>query len=149
MNIKIALVALFASTLTQVPPAEVIGPGKTVTVAWNHSGLDIQGKPETLAGYELAVTDATVDLVVDPAGVIVARKLVPLPMAPETPSAVATDLLMARGTGTSRLWVRAVDAAGNWSAWSTPLGFTFDGDAPAAPSAPIVIKVEVNVTVNR
>lgn len=54
------------------------------------------------------------------------------------------DLLAAVPDGAMRLWVRAVDEAGNYSAWSEPLEVVTDRVEPAKPTG---LKIVVTVTV--
>lgn len=54
------------------------------------------------------------------------------------------DLLAAVPDGAMRLWVRAVDEAGNYSAWSEPLEVVTDRVEPAAPTG---LKTITTVTV--
>lgn len=110
------------------PPAVVT----SVKLAWNPVTMDVDGAPETIAGYQVKAslpddtTLSTMDVLPEAcAGVEV------LPM-----------ILMAAPSTTCLLRVRARDAAGNWGAWSEPLTAQVPRDVKP-PAAPAQLRIEV------
>ena len=120
------------STAAQVlPPVPVpILPGQSVV--WDHTKLDIQGNPESLASFDVALT-STAAASPDAAGAVLRQVSVP-EGGPSPWSIVDTELFAGQGPGVYAVWVRAVDSTGNKSTWHGPLGVAWDRVVPAAPS---------------
>ena len=112
----------------------------TTQLAWDPPELNEDGTPcDDLAGYVVAISEPGVDLreTGEPIGEW---------SAPLCPDGVCRwDLSQVDVTdGQYRLWVRAVDEAGNSSVWSDPLSLDLDATRPGAPAA---VRIEVAVTV--
>jgi len=120
------------STAAQVlPPAPVpILPGQSV--AWDHSRLDIQGNPEALASFDVALT-STAAASPDAPGATLRQVSVP-DGGPGPWTILDTQLFAGQGPGVYAVWVRAVDTTGNRSSWHGPLGVEWDRVVPAAPT---------------
>ena len=113
--------------ISAAAPTEYVG-FKHVAV-WDCVTHDVDGQADTIAGYELALLPAGKDLnSLD----VQAIKRVTTPALP-CEFALAT-FLPGMPAGAYRVQVRAVDAAGNWSAWSTPIDVTIDLTPPKPPT---------------
>lgn len=137
----IRIAAFLAILLGAVADAQTAPAWVTVTsvVTWNPVALDVQGNPETILGYEVALTAPAVDLVALPTSTVLARATVTTGVETSL-----TALTTAKAPGAYRLFVRAQDAALNWSGWSAPLDVSLDFVAPAIPTG---LKIKVIVTV--
>jgi hypothetical protein len=144
----IVLVALWVGfAYAQVSPPHI---GANGLAEWQHNGQDVQGNPETLTFFELAVTPPIgVDLNGgDPA---LRSKKVTVSEAQVDSLNFETDLaelLSGMTEGSYMLWCRAEDAAGNMSTW-TSTTFSLDSVDPTPPAAVKVIKVTVTVEIQQ
>jgi hypothetical protein len=137
--ILVSPLLLLAQTVP-TSPTDFPAMPPTAVIAWQPVTKDVKGGTETIIAYEAAITAATVDLS-QPGAVPLARKTLPATVT----EIRVNDLLPALPDGNYRIWARAQDAAGTWSAWSVPFEKPVDGTAPAAPV--LSIKIEVTVTV--
>lgn len=119
-----SILAVFLLLGAADPGPQVAGP--TARLAWDHSGLAADGSAEEVVEFELEVLDAAGS--VSLASRTIAACEVTGPMTCEE----AIGVFLPQGTYTFR--VRAIDAAANASAWSTPLQVRLDLVPPAAPS---------------
>ena len=106
-----------------------VGPDPAVynsarRIFWEHSGLDVNGQPETLGSGELQLLDA--------AGAVVGGTS--CPALPPTQGLDILPLMQGRKPGDYQLRVRVYDMAGNVSDWSVPLALRVDGGRPAPPT---------------
>ncbi|MHA2032788.1 MAG: hypothetical protein ACW99Q_25740 [Candidatus Kariarchaeaceae archaeon] len=94
------------------------------SITWDAVTQDIQGNPETIVHYQVAVFSPLADIDVDiPLNMeIVAGIEIPL-----------VDVLVGLPMGTYRFAVKAVDIGGNESAWSEFLDLTISDDIPPGP----------------
>lgn len=115
----------------------------TSALLWDAVTQDIAGNPEVVAAYDLALTLSGSDLVLRPADPIIATQTVTGALPPTSGVQLAA-LLTGRSPGPYRLWVRAIDAAGNQGLWSLPLDIQHDNVVPAAPKN---LKLQLSVTV--
>lgn len=132
-------------TLEWGPPAGATDP----SIPWT----DINGNPETVATYDLAISDTSSDL--NGAGQILASTSVSYADSKTNGSwqGEVTALMQPLPTGVYRAWCRAVDTSGNKSAWAGPVEIPHDVTPPATPSN-IMMKItladgtviELNVT---
>lgn len=142
MGTVCAAAVLGALTLMPVVPQDAPTSVKQSSVlSWDHDCLDIGGNQETLSGFEVAISADGVDL--NASGVALASIQVPYPCTQcimvVPPGCVSCEwpvqqLLMNRGPGTYRLWVRAFDWEANVSDWSDPLTVQFDSMKPRKPT---------------
>lgn len=101
-------------------------------VSWTHTGLDIQGQPESLISVQYAISfdgqgpDTPIDSWT--------RAIGPTPAGqPYSPRHDITDHVNNLQTGLKyRIHARVQDAAGNWSTWTTSTN-TLDLIEPTAP----------------
>lgn len=107
-------------------------------LAWDQVTTDVAGQPETVAGYEVAITARGGD----PSLPLVA---VPAP-ADAFPGFSLEAAAAGLADGPYSVFVRARDAAGNTSTWSAPLDVILDQKAPAVPGN---VRVRVTVEVGR
>jgi len=102
----------------------------TQSCSWAAVTTHVDGTPVVVAGYELAIVSAVVNL--NTAGAV------PLAVVQYGPDAWTglglAPLLNGRPSGTYRLQARAQSASGVWSAWSVPFDGVWDVAAPAAPT---------------
>lgn len=126
--------------VAQTVPPVLIGPKVQAIATWDRVTTDIDGNPETISGYELAITpDAS--------------------MAPDSPQAVLASLTTTAtgygGTditpmfaslppGPLYIFVRAKDEAGNLSGWSEPVELRYD---PRPPQIPKNIRITLQITI--
>lgn len=103
-----------------------IGPSTALRVS--HSGLDANGNPETLAKAQARVVD----------GSSVQQGIVETAWSGSPTDVPLGDLLNQAAAGTYSLEYRVIDAAGNAGSWVVFGQVTFDGTAPADPSAVLV-----------
>ena len=99
-------------------------------LAWDHTGLDIEGRPDRLTAAQLALSCPSVDLNAGDVALATSREW-PAKGAGEAPVA---DLLSGRRPGRYLIWCRVKDRSKNWSVWGDPLLVELaaeDGD-PAA-----------------
>ncbi len=116
-------------------------------LVWDHSGLDVAGNPESLASFELQISDST-------GATVLRTKSVPAcgpGGAPSTCAQALIDTNLIEGTYSMR--VRALDISGNPSDWSAPLLVAYGPSAPpppgetVPPAAPTGLRVRLRVTV--
>ncbi len=109
-------------------------------IAWDAVTLNADGTPcDDLAGYVLALSDATVDLA---AGGVSLHEV--LAGSPGLTQEVVAQLVAGRVNGVYRVWCRAYDPAGNLSAWSEPLLVALDTVPPGKVQG---MRVKVTVIV--
>ena len=130
---------LISAALGEAPAVPVIVRGDTAAY-WTAVTLDVAGNPETLANYEGTVlpTATVIGDVID-----ASLDKFSIPLSPE-PSDILAPRFAALPPGRYRYYVRAVDLAGNISAWSGGLELDWDNVAPRAVTG---LRVEVSVTV--
>ena len=126
----IVLALIVGLALGQTPGTSGGRVGLRHVLTWDPVTVDVTGAPETVASYEVALSLPLVDLNTPGATPIALRNVAGT-------SLPATDFLPTVPHGTTvRAWVRAIDEAGNVSAWSEYLEVTVDLQPPAAPSRP-------------
>jgi hypothetical protein len=112
----------------------------TAILQWDAPTTNADGTPCTdLAGYVIALSDATMDLATSGPPLCEVRQ-----SQPQVTTQSLAPLVSGRAAGVYRLWVRAFDAAGNESVWSDPFLVEIDPTAPAKPGG---LRVTVTVTV--
>ena len=125
----------FLSVLTVLclvsPVAAQAAPtlGRADAVAWDAVTLDVNGQPDTITFYDVAIVASGANLNTAGTAVIVSVTVT----APKLDT-TGTVLLATLANGNYVAQVRARDAAGNVSAWSAPFAFGFDGVPPTAPA---------------
>lgn len=141
MGLKTAALALGVLLLGQTTNPPAIPPYVTVnTVAkWDNVTADVRGSAETIGRYELALSLPGADL---RTGAPMLGNV--LPAGDGSLGTPLTTLFSGLAPGLYQLWVRAVDQAGNVSAWSDPLTLGWDTNAPRAPTN---LRIEIKVTV--
>lgn len=124
---------LLAVLLAQVPQGTIwLKPSDRVT--WDPVVQDVAGNPEQVGSYEVAITPTTVDL--RPRGsdwINIVRGVDA--SVPADSGFVIAPLTVGLKPGRYRIFVRAVDLAGNDSEWSDPFEHGFDDLPPKKPSA--------------
>lgn len=130
------LILLLAADSPPVPA------NPSATLQWDAPTLNADGTPCTdLAGYVIALSDATVDLAAG--GVALCEVHA---SSPAVTQQSLVPLMTGRAAGVYRLWVRSFDRAQNLSVWSDPLLVDVDAAAPGK-SGNLRIKVTVIVEV--
>ena len=121
-----AVSSILLATLSLGQPAPEVAGGST-RLAWDHDGLGEDGTPETLAAFELGAWDLT-------GQTLIASRSIPACEA--TGAMTCEEALSGLGlaSGVYSLRVRAVDGAGNASAWSAQLVVRLDLVPPSRPS---------------
>lgn len=132
--------------------------GQTTTVkkvlAWEHSGLDADGNPETLAAFDYAVSSPIVDMNQEGASAVAAGSVAVGDsfVSGTNYETDITALLSPLPSGDYRIWVRAVDAGGLAGVWETIRGqqgninlYHHDNTPPAVTTD---IEVRLNITVS-
>lgn len=109
----------------------------TSKLAWDPVLLDMAGKPETVASYEVAVHGVAVNL--NSGGTPLRSKVI---AAPVTEATIA-DLVTGLTDGPIAFSARARDTAGNTSTWTT-LQTVLDSSNPRPPGN---FKIVVTVTI--
>lgn len=103
----------------------VIVGTKAVRAHWQHDGLDIEGQPENLAFFNVAVTTSTMDLNQGHPALKttqISHGTAGTGMAAGNYAMPLEDLLSGLGNGAYLVWVQAEDAAQNQSTWvSVPI----------------------------
>lgn len=99
---------------------------RAAVLTWDAVAKDVNGVADVVVAYDVAITLTGVDL--NAAGtqylsLVEVGKL----------DTSGTLLFATLKNGNYQAQARAVDAAGNVSAWGVPFVFAFDGDAPAVP----------------
>jgi hypothetical protein len=137
------LILWATATFGQIAPPPIVYANNLSLLSWDQVTKDVQGNPETLAGYELAVLPAGKDL---NAGAVPIKVLAV--GVDDWAGVPITRLAEGFSPGPYTFQVRATDAAGNKSAWSDSLELILDGVAPAMPRG-LKITVSVQVTVGQ
>lgn len=106
--------------------AFLLGSPANWRISWSHTGLDAKGKPETLAGFEVEVTDAA------------GNRIYKNTVGPTVRSATLSTPALPDGTYT--VSVVAIDASGNRSAAIVTVVTQGDTTPPEAPSGLEVAK---------
>ena len=123
MNVFLRLISVLAlaSLAFAAEPAPSPATGSAI-VEWDHTGIDVEGNPEQLASFELAV--------------VVPGTFVTVTACATSGSMTCESILTGLNLtpGTHSLHVRAVDLAGNKSDWSESLAIVLDPIPPAAPT---------------
>lgn len=131
LGIGAALVVSLAAILWFVSPAWGVGPvvgAGTCALTWEAPTTNVNGSPLTdLARYEVQVGTAPGTFPTPPVAVGASG---PAP----APGTVVAWPCVGLADGQRYARVRAVDLAGNPSAWSTEVPFVFDAVAPSAPA---------------
>lgn len=138
-------VALFAALMLLPVPSEsqadIPVVGVTTNLLWDHECKDIDGNVEILSRFDMAISDATVNLATGGVPLTVVAVPYPCPQCTTNTTTLGTtcnysiaQLLVGRLAGTYQLWVRAADSAGNISAWSVPLTVRYDKVPPKPPT---------------
>jgi hypothetical protein len=118
---------------------------QTHKVAWDSPSTDpsipwtdISGAPETVATFDLAISDTGQDL--NGAGQIIASSSVSYVASKinGTWETEVTALLAPQPSGVYLVWCRAIDVAGNKSAWSNSAEIPHDVTPPAPPQNMII-----------
>ena len=107
---------------------------------WDPVTLDVNGNAEEVSKYELALTSNQQDL--RQAGA--PAPLAILPASDPTLGQAAFPLFSGQPPGFYRLWVRAIDRAGNKSAWGAPLEVAWD---QISPRAPLNLRIEIRISI--
>jgi hypothetical protein len=105
--------------------------GLRTVVWWDPVTVDINDEPETIGGYEVAISYIAADLKAGTGSPL--KTVVTGPTVTET---AISGLLTGLAKGYYRIWVRASDAVGNISGWSDPLDVEIDNVPPKAPGKP-------------
>lgn len=126
---KLYAVATILAVSLLLGAAEPGGPavgGATARLAWDHSGLAADGSPETVVEFEIGVYSP------DGLTQIATRTIATC----GTGSITCQEALAPFGlaSGVYSLRVRAIDVAGNPSAWSDSLQVALDLVPPAKPT---------------
>lgn len=124
LTFGLAFATLGVLVFGQVP----LTPGSKV--AWDHDGLDINGNPENVQSFELAVTRHTVP----PTPPDQAIRRATVAPANGTTTYDATTLFQGLPDGGYDVYARAVDTSGNVSEWTGPLFVLTDRVSPTPPS---------------
>ena len=120
--LRLSAVLVLASLAFAADPGPAPATGSAI-LEFDHSGLDVEGNAEIIAGFELATVAAPAVVVAVP------------PCATSgamTCQSVLTGLNLLPGVHS--LQVRAVDTSGNKSDWSDPLSIVIDPVPPAKPT---------------
>jgi hypothetical protein len=129
------LVLLFATVgYTAEEPLNV---GRDSVLAWDHSGLDVEGNVERLAKFQFVAWDPSGETVIEALDV---------PVCVESGAMTCEQAVdaMNLSAGLYLVRVRAFDEAGNYSDWGEAKLILYDPTPPAAPSG---TKVKITITV--
>jgi hypothetical protein len=110
---------------------------------WDPVTTDINGGVESVSSYDVAVTLPGSDLAARPGDAVLAMASSPGNLVPAGGFPLA-GLFQGRASGAYRLFLRAIDQAGNKSTWSTALDVQVDATAPATPKN---LRIQLSVIV--
>jgi len=149
LSVSAASFAVFA-LLVFVPmlgPKVESQPAPTDTVnlntklVWSHDNKDINNLPEVIGRFEVAISQTNQDLSTGGTPLAMLQVQYPCPECPVDTVTLGTtceypiaDLIRGRSPGYYRLWVRAVDSAGNIGAYSSYLTIQIDSSPPKPPT---------------
>ena len=128
-----SLLLLVPLTLGQIGPPPVIPVLPGSNLAWDAVALDVNGDPESISHYTVAVTPVTAT--VPAQGVTLGSQDVP---AASGTSIALETFLTGLPAAEYKLWVRAVDTSANESGWSSPLFTRWDRAAPQIPAGLLI-----------
>lgn len=122
------IVPLFA--LGQIGPSPVVPVLPGSILAWDAVTLDVNGDPESISHYTIAVTPVTAT---------VPAQGVTLKSQDVSGTSLALDpFLTGLPVDEYKLWVRAVDTSKQPSGWSDPLVSRWDRAAPQVPAGLLI-----------
>lgn len=107
-----------------------IGPNARIT--WVSPTLDVNNNPETLSSMDLAIATSDVDLNV--VGSVALRTIKDINPGDGVAGYSAAVLVAGLPNGTYKVWIRAIDLAGNMSVWGSSDAVPVDVTAPKPPS---------------
>jgi len=138
----LATFLLYVLAFGQATNTEIlIGPTAILDLSWDAVTTDIEGKPETIAGYEVSIGTPTIDPNLNPELI---TGIIQVPA--DTRTADGIPLFLNKSMGKYHIFVRAIDAAGNWSIYSDPLEITWDPVPPAKPTLRYKVTIQIEIT---
>ncbi|MGH7253908.1 MAG: hypothetical protein ACREIE_08935 [Nitrospiraceae bacterium] len=118
---------------------QIVGPASWCE--WSQVTTDIQGQPEVVSGYEVALVASQVDL--NAGGTLIRTQVTD---QGGWQGVQLAQLLTGIPSGQYRIQVRARDEAGNLGRWSEPLAVRVDVTPPAQVVG-VGVELRVSITV--